>query len=280
MTPTNLGSLRRGGPNGPPSYRLLTTEAVGPDDDRLIVTKWARLPHGSSRRFQIRDVAGSLLFDTDDCHDSGNALHAAMMWLGERQKQYDASHAAAPDPALDFDTDAMHGPKDKTEAEVLDALSASLSVNYEGLPSEVKEESRGYLGVPKDAADPIADACDAYRAKVEAEHADPLEEAALEDEEDEGLRRCCPSYRGGLHHLGCPQADKAAPMSPEEQEKALAHPDATFEADRQKVISEVMGMVADPLAAAPCPVCGQPNTPIHQEFEAAMSSAARAVADL
>lgn len=207
MKPTNLDKLRRDGPYGSAAYRLLNTELIGPEDDRLTVTMWARLPLSSSRRYQIRDGAGALLYDTDDCHDSGNALHAAMTWLGERQKQYDAAHAAAPDPALDFATDAMHG--------------------------------------PKDAADPL-EACDAA---------------------------CVQTGQIGPCDRDCVMA--AAPMSPEEQEKALAHLDAAFAADRQKVISEVMGMVAEP-----CPVCGQPNTPVHQEYEAAMSSASRAVADL
>lgn len=79
------------------------------------------------------------------------------------------SNQPALDPALDFATDAMHG--------------------------------------PKDAADPLD---------------------------------CPPATDGSAPN---------SPMTPEEQEKALAHLDATFEVDRQKVISEVMGMVGDSSAS-------------------------------
>lgn len=127
------------------------------------------------------------------------------------EAQYGCEQTPLFDPALDFATDAMHG--------------------------------------PKDAADPMQ-----------------AETVIIELNKRSGV-----TIEEALAAAGFP----AAPMSPEEQEKALAHLDAAFEADRQKVISEVMGMVAEP-----CPVCGQPNTPVHQEYEAAMSSASRAVADL
>jgi hypothetical protein len=32
---------------------------------------------------------------------------------------------------------------------------------------------------------------------------------------DSDLRRCCPSYHGGLHYLGCPEADIAEDLEAE-----------------------------------------------------------------
>ena len=76
-----------------PVYRLLSVEGIGPEDDRLVVKKWGRNDRAGTRRYQVFDMDERLVFDTDDCYDSGNALHSVMQWLAKRDEQYKAKHA-------------------------------------------------------------------------------------------------------------------------------------------------------------------------------------------
>jgi hypothetical protein len=65
-----------------PAYVKLSTETVGPDGCEVTVTKYAKAGGGNSRRYQVRDAAtGELLHDTDDCHDSGNAVFNVYAFL-------------------------------------------------------------------------------------------------------------------------------------------------------------------------------------------------------
>lgn len=81
-----------------PAYVRLKTEDIGPDDRRLTVTTWAKTDRNchSTRRIQIHDaVSGAGLFDTDDCYDSGNAIHKADNWLSEFARAYYAAKELA-----------------------------------------------------------------------------------------------------------------------------------------------------------------------------------------
>jgi hypothetical protein len=77
-------------------YLKLSEETIGPEDCRVTVTKWRNVrARPSSRRYLVRDASGVLIFDTDDCYDSGNALHKVVGFLTELDKKYEAEHAGA-----------------------------------------------------------------------------------------------------------------------------------------------------------------------------------------
>lgn len=69
-----------------PAYRLVEEFDIRPAAGGLLKGRlWARLGQGrtTSRRIQVWDGAG-LVFDSDDCHDQGNACRRLDDWLATR----------------------------------------------------------------------------------------------------------------------------------------------------------------------------------------------------
>ena len=65
-----------------PVYRLVKEFPITlPDGTVWKGSMWARRDGSRCRRFQVRNSAGVGLYDTDDCHDFGNARFKLEQWL-------------------------------------------------------------------------------------------------------------------------------------------------------------------------------------------------------
>ena len=60
--------------------RLLLTEPL-PTLPPLVAEKWQTAGRDCGRRIVVKDAAGTVVFDTDDHYDIGNAFNSFETWL-------------------------------------------------------------------------------------------------------------------------------------------------------------------------------------------------------
>jgi len=70
-------------PNVPEAPLLLERFTITLPSGERLAASLHRSPHRrSGRRIQVREQGGSVIFDSDDCYDFGNAKASLDDWLG------------------------------------------------------------------------------------------------------------------------------------------------------------------------------------------------------